>query len=241
MTAIDTEDEQVTDPEGRILGWVLADGQVLAGRSRSTATRVGSITADGACSSGSSRYQQERAGRFDERGVVWSGPQWKEVRVGRVDADGRVYREGPGTRESLLATHASTRGGAALLLLLSPAEPPETTATGTGLFSAIAEVATRTVQSTLGPAGVWWETEEGVAANLRRQGVERAPRNDVPAEIQEKLRALKGLGDPTDIDDEDTGLAFQYLVGIVDGPELDELIKQRTRLNDLVKRGLWKP
>jgi hypothetical protein len=85
---------------------------------------------------------------------------------------------------------------------------------------------------------LWWETEPGVYANPHVPGDRKRV---IPEDIQRRLRELRALGDPSDIDAEDTGLAFQYLVGIVEERELDELIVQRTRLIEIIERGLWKP
>lgn len=70
---------------------------------------------------------------------------------------------------------------------------------------------------------------------------ESARSEEIPRDVEAILAELRELGDPRDIDQPNSGLRWQYTVGLVDKADLIELRTFRIRLNYLIEKGLWKP
>ncbi len=65
--------------------------------------------------------------------------------------------------------------------------------------------------------------------------------HEVTNDIDQLLNELKTLVDPSDVEDPDAGLRWQYQVGLVDKNDIIELIDFRRKLNKLIDQGLWRP
>jgi hypothetical protein len=62
----------------------------------------------------------------------------------------------------------------------------------------------------------------------------------IPEDVDKLLDELKKHVDPSDVEDRDAGIRFQFVVGLLDKPYLEALLQMEIRLADLERRGIYK-
>ncbi len=63
----------------------------------------------------------------------------------------------------------------------------------------------------------------------------------VPPEVERILQAIKEYSDPSDIDDPNAGLRFQYRAGLVNQEDLLDLLEDRKKIKYMLDRGILQP
>lgn len=228
------------------VGRIDPSGEVYSGTERFNETRVGQLKSDRTVWAGPGKFSQEQVGYVDDNGHVLDGPQFRGQQVGQVNtpAAGAVLR-------LLIEPDDPVRGPALRVPGRTAGQPAVSSGRGVAggilaalagaVGSALSSKSRRSSKPSSSVSGVpsWWKSNAGIRENAALPKEYRA--SPVPPDVEMLLDELRLLGDSSDVDDADAGLAFQYLVGIVDKAELIELRDQRRKLKYLIDRGLWKP
>lgn len=62
----------------------------------------------------------------------------------------------------------------------------------------------------------------------------------MPPEAERLLQEIRRHGNPDDVDDPQSGLRLQYERGYLEVADLEEILRDRMKMEMLIKRGLFR-